>query len=408
MDHQQQDDQEQDYFQDAYSDNLPSPAPSESSLIFERNVEDPYTQTYTNPSHCQLCVPSATSRSASSASLSQQLQNSPTGCKHSNHHNLENLVAPALDASAALVTEKDTNLDNVEMIYSRRPSTIGLDMALGRTRTNSHSNLPELSRATTASASTTMGSVSERPRVLRYYSYADMLSDENSNPRRPSITQSLSSTLLRQSPPIQRSNSMVQPSFSNPFIITTNSPHRRDSNSSNIMPPLTAPPCKRYSNAFLSRSPTNQSQRFPNSPRLTAQTTAISKKKNSKFHIESSSGSECSTSDDESDCEMTHSPNSPSLLPAPSSALYTNSTPVANGLRLSRTSTQGSFKKLPPPYKSRTYSNASSINPFMNLSRGSVSSANTQNMDDLLYEEGLQTGSVGEILRNKLTNTSDI
>ncbi|SCW02022.1 LAFE_0E12420g1_1 [Lachancea fermentati] len=462
---------EQDYdqhegFEDASSD-MPSPVASENSLIFERSVEDPYQQVYKAAPACQACsnaeslsrthsrslsrtqsrrlsrTPSHCPSSRSSSVVNVATLNGsdrdslcsapgfpgglPAGCKHSSHnHTLENLVAPALDAGTALVEENDTNLDNVEMIYSRRPSTLGLDLALGRTRTNSHYNLPELSRAnTSASVASNISNASaasaqtERPRVLRFYSYADMLSDENANPRRPSITQSLSSTFLRQQNPQQ-----PQPLLHNPFA----SPNRRGSNSSNMMP-LSCTTSRNLPNHVLnlSRSPTNRvstpvlsngngngngsgNGNHTNGQQLLTQQLgtphATTRKSTGKFHLESS-GSDCSASEDDSDTEMATSPNSPSLLynATNSQNLYNTVT----GPRLSRTSTQNSFKKVAPPYKVRTYSNASGISPFLNSTRAGTAAVpgNAQNMNDLLYDESLKSGSVGDVLRRKVSNTND-
>ena len=57
-------------------------------------------------------------------------------------HNLENFVAPALDEGCSIVTDKNTNLDDVNVIYAKRPSLPGLDIALGRKRSNSLSPYP--------------------------------------------------------------------------------------------------------------------------------------------------------------------------------------------------------------------------------------------------------------------------
>ncbi|QWU88418.1 hypothetical protein CA3LBN_002726 [Candidozyma haemuli] len=54
----------------------------------------------------------------------------------------EDCIPPALDASAHILTDKQTNLDEVEMVYSNRrnSSVIGLNMALGRPYTPSRKN----------------------------------------------------------------------------------------------------------------------------------------------------------------------------------------------------------------------------------------------------------------------------
>ncbi|KAG0659528.1 hypothetical protein C6P45_001834 [Maudiozyma exigua] len=104
-------------------------------------------------------------------------------------HTLENFVPPALDESCSIVTDVNTKLDDVDMIYSKRPSTLGLDMALGRTRSSSTAtpraqsthnlglNSPVLASRQTSSEQSSSPSPSSR--LLRFYSYVDMLSDEN-------------------------------------------------------------------------------------------------------------------------------------------------------------------------------------------------------------------------------------
>lgn len=123
-------------------------------------------------------------------------------------HNLENFVPPALDESCLIVTDANTKLDDVDMIYSKRPSTIGLDRALGRTassslvtnnanytNTSNHAGYdvhhPNHSRARTyhpddcatspfskQSSNDLSTPLSQPTRLLRFYSYVDMLSDE--------------------------------------------------------------------------------------------------------------------------------------------------------------------------------------------------------------------------------------
>ena len=127
------------------------------------------------------------------------------------HHNLENFVPPALDAGCSIVTDKDTNLDDIDMIYSKRPSTIGLNMALGRTRTNSLSPSNQANRRPSLASSSSEADLpttsrnlrqtvssssppSAHPRLLRFYSYVDMLSDENLNQNQNTNTNQMHST----------------------------------------------------------------------------------------------------------------------------------------------------------------------------------------------------------------------
>ena len=51
-------------------------------------------------------------------------------------------MAPVLDEGCSIVTDKNTNLDDVNVIYAKRPSLPGLDIALGRKRSNSLSPYP--------------------------------------------------------------------------------------------------------------------------------------------------------------------------------------------------------------------------------------------------------------------------
>ncbi|KAM3160758.1 Viable in a HAL3 SIT4 background protein 2 [Lachancea thermotolerans] len=418
-----------DFDEDAYdtyedaSGELPSPVASERSMIFERNVEEPRAPG-------AAAAPAASTTSAGSGHDSERATAAAAAAARdsasaSGRHALEDLVAPALDASASIVNDQDTDLDNVEMIYSGRPSTLGLDLALGRTRTNSFQNLPALSRAGSTASAISMSSAAsaasaasgascasctsnasnatatDRPRVLRFYSYADMLSDENAHSRRPSLTQSTSSSLLRQSP---------QPSFSNPFSPS----NRRNSNSSGLSPGLAAPTLSsRHLPNHLttcSRSPTLRAstpvgQPTPTATQLPAAGPQARKERN-KFHLESS-GSDCSTSDEESDQDMATSPNSPTLMQsaANSQTLYNTVT----GPRLTRASTQNSFKKARPPYRVRTYSSASSMSPLFHASRASFSNQGAaQNLNDVLYDDSLQTSSVGDVLRKKVSNAGDV
>ncbi|CEP62125.1 Mlf3p LALA0_S04e08394g [Lachancea lanzarotensis] len=401
--------------------------------IFERNVQDSYQRvpqaerpgTLSRAGSFAGSFASSRRNSQHRGSLSLSNGGSQPAVQASGsisnapaHHTLEDLVAPALDASASIVTDSQTDLDNVEMIYSGRNSTIGLDRALGRTRTNSNYNLPQLSRAnsnaSTASAvsmasvnsnasdvsncSNCTSTTSDRPRILRFYSYADMISDENAQNRRPSLSQSASSSLLRSQTP--------QPAFSNPFH---NSINRRASGSSSLG--LAVPP-QRNSGSQLRSAARSPSSRV-SSPTFGPSNNSVPRPKN-KFTIESS-GSDCSTSEGENEEDSDHeatatSPNSRSAMygatnPASSQTLYNTVT----GPRLTRTSTQNSFKKVRPVYKTRTCSNASSVSPFLNANRAlNTHPTPAQNMNDVLYDDGLQTNTVSDVLRQKISNASGV
>lgn len=260
------------------------------------------------------------------------------------------------------------------------------------------------SYASNASNSTT----TDRPRILRFYSYADMISDENAQSRRPSLSHSISSSLLRQSP---------QPTFSNPFHPT----NRRGSNASNVgglASPTLSGRNLPHRLTTSARSPNTRSSTplgpcgGPQSTGLQPATAPASARKDRRKFTLESSGSDLSNSegdnDDESDQDLATSPNSPTHMQnaTNSQTLYNTVT----GPRLTRTSTQNSFKKVPPPYKARTYSSASSMSPFLSpTSRTSFSMQSpVQNLNDVLYDSTLQTGTAGDVLRRKVSNAGDV
>lgn len=118
---------------------------------------------------------------------------------------LEDFIPPALNATAEILSDKDTNLDEVEMIYSVRKnsSVIGLNMALRRPYTplgkNSVQSMSQTNTAVPNSASPQLPVsppklISSRSSVS-FYSYADMInSDEFA--RRPSILHAYSHAVV--------------------------------------------------------------------------------------------------------------------------------------------------------------------------------------------------------------------
>ncbi|EDO19473.1 hypothetical protein Kpol_1002p123, partial [Vanderwaltozyma polyspora DSM 70294] len=203
--------------------------------------------------------------------------NTTSASMASNHRNLENFVAPSLDASCSIVNDENTSLTDVDMVIpSRTPSTIGLDLALGRTR--SYSNSPILSTSplspsdlaknnginnnylrTTRSYSYSNQNIANSPnspitspefsKVLKFYSYADVLTDELSDNTLP-ITPPISST----SPiPLRNNNAQSQQrNLAHPSVI------RRDSAPPNFQHQL-----KKHPNSILTR-PTTQSPPLSN------------------------------------------------------------------------------------------------------------------------------------------------
>lgn len=234
-----------------------------------------------------------TSRSVSNSTTSslahQEYIVNPISNMHHHHHRrrtLENSVAPALDASCSIVNDENTSLSDVDMVYSRRSSsTVGLNMALlGRTnsatfpssefsptssdlklsRSHSHSaaSRPTLNSGNNSGMPNKASNGEPKSRILRFYSYVDMLNDEklsqtnNAPSGRPSLKSQAYSCpfLLKQSQPQPYSSSSATTTFSNPFIKST----EFQSGSPYVSPQQTA---RRYSNNTnnTSKSPKNQS-----------------------------------------------------------------------------------------------------------------------------------------------------
>lgn len=161
------------------------------------------------------------------------------GFHHHRRRTLENSVAPALDASCSLMAEDVTDIADVNIIHSRSSSTIGLDMALGRLSNHSQSNNNSNNSTNTDETHNSntndqqnKESESNGSKVLNFYSYNDLLTDEKikeihsaSNPnKRPSLTisKSASNFKMSTSPSQQANNSInninnINSSFFNPF-----------------------------------------------------------------------------------------------------------------------------------------------------------------------------------------------
>lgn len=422
-----------------YSTCPPSPTLSDSnnSLIFERDVEDAGLMGPSSPNVVSKHGSSASllsrqySNRGSRDSSSATLPHSPPLEGHSPEHvrpsldhrrTLENFVAPALDAGCSIVTDDNANLDEMDIVYMRRPSTIGLDMALGRTKSNSSAtitssnnndnnengspgspSIPPLSLS--RSYSNSHSAQPENPRTLRFYSYVDMLSDEMAhNPqslRKPPLSYSFSSSNLRSGP--QRP--AVTANFSNPFI------KRRDSSAG------AGTLARRYSHTLLTRSPTTPAASYPRPQqprsRSSANVSGVSVSKaqgkslprsgKSNFHIDSSGSDELSTDDDE---EPHHS-----SLPPP--ATHTLMDP-----RVSRTSTQSTANNgngsggSSPLYATRTYSNTGISNtlggPSIIRRRESAGMFPQPSINNvLMYDDTLQTEKVGEALKRRISGRRD-
>ncbi|KAH3672679.1 hypothetical protein WICMUC_004197 [Wickerhamomyces mucosus] len=212
------------------NDDLDFDQQSEASLIFERNVEDPNL-----PTKCPRCSQSNnnshsnnnayTTNNNTNTTLNDNdntndnnnnnnnNNNNSTRCRHHSinnlpsHFSMENYVSPCLDATAEILTNENTDLDNVEMVYSRRPSTILLSQ-LNRSKSiiDSPFQRPPTSRSQSFANIKEPNSpiMGERPQMLSFYSYADVINNEGT-PRSPSISHSLNSSFIR-------SNSINSPS----------------------------------------------------------------------------------------------------------------------------------------------------------------------------------------------------
>lgn len=120
----------------------------------------------------------------------------------------EDCIPPALDATAQILSDKDANLDDVEMVYSprRNSSVLGLNMALGRPytplRKNSVYSMSQMHSTNGNAAS--LSSLSHQPlspisppklisskSSVSFYSYADMINNDEFS-RRPSVMHSYS------------------------------------------------------------------------------------------------------------------------------------------------------------------------------------------------------------------------
>ncbi|ODV81242.1 uncharacterized protein CANTADRAFT_46947 [Suhomyces tanzawaensis NRRL Y-17324] len=160
----------------------------------------------------------------------------------------EDYIPPALDATAQLLSDGHTNLDDVEMIYSNRrnSSVIGLNMALGRpftpSRKNSSYSINQLNHpppintnlaSTNNNNSTQVQSPVSPPKLtssasaLSFYSYADMISNDEFA-RRPSFKGSYSQGVI---PTLKNGKTPVPPSFTKRPSFTN---HRNPSTSSQL------------------------------------------------------------------------------------------------------------------------------------------------------------------------------
>lgn len=176
-----------------------SSSPAQDSMIFERMVQDPMTQApvvncprcgkYRNECHHQSIL-----------HLPQHFQN-------------ENFIPAALDSTTSLISS-NANLDEVEMISPPRK--------------NSMVNFPTFSRRGStldrsqsfSVANAARPNISPHKSTLSFYSYADMINKEDQEgnylTRRPSISQTLSTSFLPACSSPRNLQSLNNFSFSRP------------------------------------------------------------------------------------------------------------------------------------------------------------------------------------------------
>lgn len=193
------------------------------SHIFERSVQDSIfepTADFNSPSNRRR----SRSQTQNSFSSGQFLKS-------------EDYIPPALDATTSLFIDKNTNLDEIEMIYSKRrnSSVIGLNMALGRpftpSRKNSTFSIHQLANINTNINNNTSGypqqvqSPVSPPKLagsqssLNFYSYADMINNDEFA-KRPAFKSSYSHGFIP---------SMKSQSFSGPSGQANNQPSTKHS-----------------------------------------------------------------------------------------------------------------------------------------------------------------------------------
>ncbi|CCF60151.1 hypothetical protein KAFR_0J00830 [Kazachstania africana CBS 2517] len=323
----------------------------------------------------------------------------PVMAHHHHRRTLENMVAPALDASCSIIADKSTDLCDLNLVHSRNPSVIGLDMALGISRSSSVSNINEREP-------TNKESVGDNEKCLNFYSYADLLTDEKTNQHQapiskpPPLNSSYSTSFIKHS-----NNNNNNPSFLNPFLV------KRDSSSSYLSPPQN--PRRLSNNNMFSRSPTSNSMNNPMSPPCSS--ILLQDGYKSKFHIDSSESDEFSSEEENNnntnDLKTTSkSPGAHLLHPRSkrSSSAHNNLPTVASAQNISS-----------PLMRTRTYSNTP-ISPtnittaFLDRRRGSsvvsiqqlqISSSNATSPSSPIYP--LKTEKFGDILRQKVTDFSN-
>lgn len=563
----------------------PSPTISEHSLIFERSVEDLTTlpsssgntlgsmtnltmltkqrsnsnvllqrqltggsvNSVTSNLMTPMMLPVSATVSNSSNnncarnSISLQSPNSSHTTNHHHHHRrrtIENLVAPALDASCSLIADQNTQMDNVNVIHSRNSSIIGLNMALGLSRSSSINNTlnkknimngtsttttttgqsdleddqnndsecdsdtdrsdtdeqnnassinrnnknannayfsmrrssssRRSSRSNTTSTQTSprFSANNDPGKVLKFYSYVDMVSDEHINPaisnRRPSfLSGSVSSPLLTpsellnssvsnhsMSPPSQSqtpsagSNFLKSPLLSankrdpqqQPYLSPPLSSRRLSGNNSNIANSMPRSPTYNAGSGMIATSP-------PSFQKGNRRTMKSKKNENNalhnndiKFQIDSSD--EFSSDDDNDGTELFNLEQTETNKNKIGGNAFINSqnlrqnNATTSTLKTSmfQTGNNNSNPDLFLKNKSRTYSNASCYPPHQTSRSGSTSGTsfrklsiptnNTNNNTPMVAINSaspvlpspysLQMENLGAVLRQKVSDSQPI
>lgn len=146
----------------------------------------------------------------------------------------EDCIPPALDATASILGSKDTNLDEVEMVYlsRRNSSVIGLNMALGRPCGPSRKNSVYLLQNQQPSSALVLSvpfppqlpvsppKLNSSKSLVSFYSYSDMINNDEFS-RRPLLMQSFShgpNPLVSRKMSAALNYLLNLPQLSNPFL----------------------------------------------------------------------------------------------------------------------------------------------------------------------------------------------
>ncbi|EDO18257.1 hypothetical protein Kpol_1039p6 [Vanderwaltozyma polyspora DSM 70294] len=387
----------------------------DTSMIFERDVEDPLSPTTTNTNNYTSSSPLSLSRQQSNTSIYSNMNNNNANAASNNnlvnsttHHNLENLIPPALDASCSIITDENTNLNDVDLIYSRRPSTIGLDMALGnRYFKDSHqfSNSNSSSSANLYRSQSHSIASPSSPHLYLSRTYSNTNNNNNNNPSRVASPTDPHHKLLRfYSYADMLSDEMTDSSSSGPSPST----HRQ---SHSLASPVAGKQFNTFNNPFIKNKSLSPNSSTPHP--------------SAAFQFDNSNSDSTSTTDDENDMENdednrtldpTNLSTLNSLLQHPRPNIPSNSSKPrllrarsSSNANMNPNSGYTSLRSsgLTPLFRARTYSSTSGLSPsqtpVMSRSRRSPSQYFIYNEDTLAP---LQTDNLGEVLRKKMSRTA--